>query len=88
MFVQAEIQGRVYENVIALPPSAIRNRNTVLVIDEDGRLYSREVEVLRSDRDSVLISGGLATFPENDRLLVWSSQKHHLSVPGGWTAAT
>ena len=59
MFVQAEILGRHYEDVIALPPSAIRNRNKVLVIDEDERLHLREVEVLRSNRDSVLITSGL-----------------------------
>ncbi len=59
MFVQAEILGRRYEDLIALPPSAIRDRNKVLVIDEDERLHLREVEVLRSNRDSVLISGGL-----------------------------
>jgi multidrug efflux pump subunit AcrA (membrane-fusion protein) len=59
MFVQAEILGRRYQDVVVLPRSAIRDRNKVLVIDEAGRLHFREVDILRSDRDQVLIQGGL-----------------------------
>ena len=59
MFVQAEILGRHYQDVVVLPRSAIRDRNKVLVIDEAGRLHFREVDILRSERDQVLIQGGL-----------------------------
>jgi len=59
MFVHAEIRGRRAENVVALPRAALRGENRVWVIDGDDRLRFREVRVLRSERDRVLIDAGL-----------------------------
>lgn len=59
LFVQAEIQGRLVENVVRLPRSAMRDNNQVLVIDEENRLRFRTVSVLRLEHDEVLISSGL-----------------------------
>jgi RND family efflux transporter MFP subunit len=60
LFVSAEIEGRVVEDVIVLPRAALRDGNRVLIVDEDGRLRFRSVEVLRIYRDEVYLSGGLA----------------------------
>ncbi len=60
MFVEAEITGRRADNVVELPWAALRGRNQVLVVEDGGRLRFRDVEVLRSTTDSVLISSGLA----------------------------
>jgi RND family efflux transporter MFP subunit len=59
LFVQAEIQGRLVENVVRLPRSAMRDNNQVLVIDSENRLRFRTVSVLRLEHDDVLISSGL-----------------------------
>jgi RND family efflux transporter MFP subunit len=59
LFVNAEIEGRLVDNVVVLPRAAIRNQHQVLVIDSDNRLRYRDVELLRFDRDEVYISGGL-----------------------------
>jgi RND family efflux transporter MFP subunit len=59
LFVNAEIEGRLVDNVVVLPRAAIRNQHQVLVIDGDNRLRYRDVELLRFDRDEVYISGGL-----------------------------
>ena len=59
LFVEAEISGLAVNDIITLPRSAIRNSNSVLVVDENDRLRFRKVTTLRHYKDSVLISAGL-----------------------------
>ncbi len=59
MFVEAEILGKSFENLVKLPRSAMQSANRVLVVDAENRLRFREVEILRRAQDSILISSGL-----------------------------
>ena len=59
LFVNASIEGRFATDVAVLPRAALRNQNQVLIVDEDSRLRYREVELLRFEKDNVIISGGL-----------------------------
>jgi RND family efflux transporter MFP subunit len=59
LFVEAEIQGRLIENVIRLPRSAMRDKDQVLIVDTDNQLRFRQVSLLRIEHDEVLISKGL-----------------------------
>ncbi|MCB1672995.1 MAG: efflux RND transporter periplasmic adaptor subunit [Gammaproteobacteria bacterium] len=59
LYVQAEIGGREVDNVIALPRGVIRNNSQVLVVDAEKKMYFRDVEILRLEEDTVLISGGI-----------------------------
>ena len=59
LFVEAEIEGRLAEDVVVLPRNALRNGNQVLVVDDDNRLRYRDVKPLRMYRDQVLIREGL-----------------------------
>jgi RND family efflux transporter MFP subunit len=59
LFVEAEIEGRLIENVIRLPRSAMRDKDQVLVVDADQRLRFRQVSLLRIEHDEVLIRTGL-----------------------------
>jgi RND family efflux transporter MFP subunit len=59
MFVEAEIEGNWAASVTVLPRSALRGRDTVYVVDENGRLEFRPVEVLRTEREDVLVRSGL-----------------------------
>ena len=59
-FVRAEIEGRLAENVVALPRSALGPNQTVLVAGTDDRLEVRAVEVLRAEPQWAFISGGLS----------------------------
>lgn len=61
LFVHAEIDGETVENVFEIPRTAVSGMNTVLVIDQGDRLQFREVDVLRSNRDTVIIQSGLKT---------------------------
>jgi RND family efflux transporter MFP subunit len=60
LFVDAEIDGLEVDNVVKLPRSALRNGDSVLVVDSDNRLSTRPVDVLRIYRDQVYITGGLS----------------------------
>jgi NADPH-dependent 2,4-dienoyl-CoA reductase/sulfur reductase-like enzyme len=46
--------------VAVLPRGALRGGSQVLVLDAEGRLRFRDVEVLRAQRDEVVIRSGLA----------------------------
>jgi RND family efflux transporter MFP subunit len=59
MFVEAEIQGRRVDDAVVLPRAALREGDRVLVVDAEDRLHFRDVEVLRTRREEVVISGGL-----------------------------
>ncbi len=59
LFVNAEIEGLLVEDVVVLPRNALRNGNRVLVVDDENRIHYRSIEPLRLYRDQVLIQSGL-----------------------------
>lgn len=59
LFVEAEIIGPEAKDVIVVPRYALREGRKLLVVDRENRLRTREVRVLRIDRDDVLIQGPL-----------------------------
>jgi len=59
LFVNASIEGRFAKDVVILPRAALRNQNQVLIVDEQSRLRYRNVELLRFEKDNVIISNGL-----------------------------
>jgi hypothetical protein len=60
LFVEAEIRGRQVESAVILPRAALRDGDRVLVVNSGGRLHFRDVEVLRKEREEVVIGEGLA----------------------------
>ena len=71
LFVHAEIDGHVARDVLVVPRAAMRDGERMLVVDAQDRLHLREVEVLRIDRDDVLVRGRLAP---DERVVVSSLQ--------------
>lgn len=59
LFVDAEIEGRLVEDVVELPRAALRRDGRVWVVDEDDHLHVRRVAVLRSGRQHTWIREGL-----------------------------
>ena len=55
LFVRAEIEGPVVDDVTVVPRSALRDDRLLMVVDADDRLRLRDVDVLRIDREEVLI---------------------------------
>lgn len=60
LFVNVEIEGRLVDDIVVLPRAALRNQTQVLIVDDENRLRFRDVELLRFDRDEVMIKGGLS----------------------------
>jgi len=62
LFVEAEIQGRWAKGVFVLPRMALRTdsgEDLVYVVDAGDRLRFKAVEVLRAERNDVVIGSGL-----------------------------
>lgn len=59
LFVEAEVHGKLYRDVIVLPRAALRGRDRVLVVDEENRMHYRTVGILRTERQEVLVDDGL-----------------------------
>ena len=59
MFVEAEILGRSSGEVAVLPRSAMRAGDQVLVVDLEGKLRFRTVDVYRMERERVLVRAGI-----------------------------
>lgn len=58
MFVEAEIEGRVLENVVVVPRRAVRAGDEVIVIRDGRRIYRQDVRPVWRDRDFVVVSAG------------------------------
>ena len=67
LFVEAEIVGPEAHDVIVVPRYAMRGDSTILIVDAENRLHTKRVQVLRIDRDDVLVQGPLA---EGERICV------------------
>lgn len=67
LFVEAEIVGPEARDVIVVPRYAMREDSKILIVDAQSRLRTKRVEVLRIDRDEVLVQGPLA---EGERICV------------------
>lgn len=59
LFVNAEIEGLLADDVVVLPRSALREGNRVLIVDADDRLRYRDIDPLRLYQDEVFINTGL-----------------------------
>lgn len=57
LFVEALITSNPHPGVAALPRSALFRADQVLVLDEESRLRTRQVEVLEADADRVVVRG-------------------------------
>lgn len=58
-YLNANIQGKLLEDVIVLPRHTLQANNIVWVADPENKLRSRVVEVVTINGDSVYISSGL-----------------------------
>lgn len=59
MFVEVSLHGAEIADVIAVPRGAMHDHDTVWIADRDSRLQIRTVDIVRRERDEVLVRGGL-----------------------------
>lgn len=65
-YVRADIQGRVLQNVFALPRKALRDRDRIWVL-QDGQLRIRQTEVTWQDQERIYVRKGLS---EGEQVIV------------------
>lgn len=58
-YVEANIAGRLLEDVFVLPRAAVREGREVLLVNKDSELERREVMVVWSDEETAAVSEGL-----------------------------
>ncbi len=58
MFVQAEIGGK-WVHAVPLPRTALRGEDTVWVVNDRNQIEFRKLDILRLERDRVLVKGGV-----------------------------
>ena len=59
LFVNAQIEGLLVEDIVVMPRNALRDGDRVLVVDDEDRLHYRDITPLRFYQNNVLIQGGL-----------------------------
>jgi len=60
MFVSAEIEGVSKQSAYVMPRLALRNQDTVYVINDENRLEIRTVKVLSTSEDQVMVTSGVS----------------------------
>jgi len=76
LYVNGNIRGRRIEDAIRIPRSALRAGNTVYVVNSDGRLEVRTVQVTHSSPNYAVISEGLSA----SELVIISTMRN--PIPG------
>ena len=59
LFVDAELSGKVYEDVIVLPRDGLRPEDEVYVVNDKGKAEIRTVSVLDTDSERALLFNGV-----------------------------
>lgn len=67
LFVAADIDGRALQTAYALPRNALRGSNEVYVAERDGTLSVRQVTVVDSSAERVVVTSGVT---DGDRVVV------------------
>lgn len=67
LFVDAEIEGKYFDNIFVLPRTALREGGRVFIVTAEDKVAFRSVEVLREQGKAIYISSGLA---DGDRVIV------------------
>ena len=59
MFVELHLQGADLTGVFAVPRGALHDNDTLWIVDDENRLHIRPVDILRRERNEVLVRSGL-----------------------------
>jgi RND family efflux transporter MFP subunit len=59
MFVEVHLQGADLTGVFTIPRGALHDNDTLWIVDDENRLHIRPVDILRRERNVVLVRSGL-----------------------------
>lgn len=60
LFLQAEIDGQLIDNVVVLPRDGLRPEDKVYVVDDQGKAEIRDVTVIDTTPEKAYLSGGVS----------------------------
>jgi membrane fusion protein, multidrug efflux system len=67
LFIDAAIEGVLLRDVFVLPRSAMRDGSRIYLLDDEDRLLIQEIEVVRSEREVVVVRGEIE---DGDRIVI------------------
>jgi hypothetical protein len=59
MFVSAIIEGITLKDVYGIDRSALRGENTIWIIDEQDKLYIRDIKIARLEKEKIFVESGI-----------------------------
>lgn len=59
LFLNAKINGKKIKNIYAIPRRALYGDDKIIIVDSDSKVSFREVVVIRTERDRVIIRDGI-----------------------------
>ncbi len=59
LFLNAKISGKKLKDVYALPRKALYGKNKIIIVGSDNKISSREVVVIRTERNKVIVKNGI-----------------------------
>lgn len=75
LFVQAEVEGVVLDEVVRVPLKAFYDLDTLVLVDHRDQLITRKVTIIRRQNDEALVSEGLS---EGDQICITPLQADDL----------
>ena len=67
LFVEAIIEGQSIKRAYVIPRDALRDGNRVYVVDSEQKIQFRDVKVVRTERENIIVSRGLKS---GDRICI------------------
>jgi RND family efflux transporter MFP subunit len=59
LYVQASVEGRFLEDAVVIPRASVRTGNTIFVLDARDQLDIRQIELLSTETEDVVVLSGL-----------------------------
>lgn len=60
LFVEAQIAGRIVENVISIPEAGLRAGDRVFILNDEGLLEIRQADVIHRGGNEAILASGVA----------------------------
>ncbi|MEM7728917.1 MAG: efflux RND transporter periplasmic adaptor subunit [Pseudomonadota bacterium] len=78
LFVDAVIEGRVFENAIVIPRDGLRVDNEIYTVDEKGQAEIRKVSVIDADPERAVLSAGVTP---GELVVLSPMERSRVSIP-------
>lgn len=78
LFVDAEVEGRVFENALVIPRDGLRVDDEIYVVDDKGQAEIRKVSVIDSTAERAVLSAGVSP---GELVVLSPMERSRVSIP-------